>query len=161
MEISSYEEIETTKITDLLCKQEMKHELRIIETSTGKHIATVSESEEEDTLVERAKNSAAALHKDFHFEIINLDMLFSYATIVPGKANARGIYCLRWVFSLKLRNRVELWSPNKWVITMGAGEVDPKTERKQYLCNAHMLRNDAIFRVYDVERCKYLKRIKN
>lgn len=138
----------------------MKHELRIIETSTGRHIATVSESVEAATLVERAKNSAAALHKDFHFEIINLDMLYSDATIVPGKAIASGIYCLRGIFSMKLRNRVELWSPNKWVITMGAGEVDPKTERKQYLCNSHMLRNGAIFRIYDVERCKYLPAIK-
>ena len=138
----------------------MKNELRIIETSTGRHIATVSESEEAATLVDRANRSAAALHKDFHFEVINIDALFSYATIVPGKAKARGIYCLRGIFSMKLHNRVELWSPNKWVITMGAGEVDPKTARKQYICNAHMLRNEAIFRVYDVERCKYLKAIK-
>lgn len=109
----------------------MKHELRIIETSTEKHIATVSESENAATLVERANNSAEALHKDFHFEIINLDMLYSYATIVPGQAKARGIYCLKGVLSMKLRNRVELWSPKKWVITMGAGEVDPKTAIKQ------------------------------
>lgn len=137
----------------------MKHELRIIETSTGKHIATVSESEEAATLVERARNNAAALHKDFHFEIINLDMIYSYATIVPGKAIASGIYCIG-ISSMKLRTRVELWSPNKWVITMGAGDVDPKTARKRYKSNAHMLRNEAIFRVYDVERCKFLPSIK-
>lgn len=136
----------------------MKHELRIIETSTRKHIATVSECEEAAPLVERAKNSAEALHKEFHFEIINLDTLD--ATIVLGNAKANGIYCLRGVLSMKLRNRVELWSPNKWVITMGAGEVDPKTARKQYLCYAHMLRNESVFRVYDVERCKYLPSIK-
>lgn len=138
----------------------MKYELRIIETATEMHIATVSESEEKALLVERANNSAAALHKDFHFEVINIDALFSYATIVPGKAIANGIYCLKGVFSMKLRNRVELWSPKKWVITMGAGEFDPKTARKQYLCNAHMLRNEAVFRVYDVERVKYLPAIK-
>lgn len=89
----------------------MKHELRIIETSTGKHIATVSESVEAATLVEMANNSAAALHKDFYFEVINIETLD--ATIVPGKAIASGIYCLRGIFSMKLRNRVELWSPNK------------------------------------------------
>lgn len=89
----------------------MKHELRIIETSTSKHIATVSECEEAAPLVEIAKKSADALHKDFHFEIINLDMLYSVATIVLGTAIASGIYCLRGIFSMKLRNRVELWSP--------------------------------------------------
>lgn len=138
----------------------MIHELRIIETSTSKHIATVSECEEAAPLVERAKKSADALHKDFHFEVINIDALYSYATIVPGKAKASGIYCLSRIFSMNLKNRVELWSPKKWVITMGAGEVDPRTERNQYKSNAHMLRNDAIFRVYDVERCKYLPSIK-
>lgn len=136
----------------------MRHELRIIELSTGRHIATVSESVDAAPLVERAKNSAAALHKDFYFEVINIETFD--ATIVPGNAIASGIYCLRGVFSMKLRNRVELWSPKKWVITMGAGEVDPKTARKQYLCNAHMLRNEAVFRVYDVERVKYLPAIK-
>ena len=136
----------------------MKYELRIIELSTRRHIATVSESVEAAPLVERAKKSAAALHKDFYFEVINIDTLD--ATIVPGNAVACGIYCLRGVYSMNLRNRVELWSPKKWVITMAAGEVDPKTARTQYKLHSHMLRNEAVFRVYDVERVKYLQAIK-
>lgn len=135
----------------------MKHELRIIETSTGRHIATVSECKEAAPLVERANNSAKALHKDFHFEIINLDKL---SAIVQGEAKVIGVYCMRGMSSMELRNRVELWSPTKWVITLGIGYIDPKTARIQYKSNAHMLRNEAVFRVYDVERCKYLPAIK-
>lgn len=136
----------------------MKHELKIIETATGQHVATVSASTDAALLVDRAKRSAVALHKDFHFEVVDFDTL--EATIVPGKAPEIGVYGLRGVSQMELRNRVEIWSPTKWVITMGAGELDPSMAREQYKSNAHMLRNGAVFRVYDIEKGKYLPAIK-
>lgn len=136
----------------------MKHELRIIETSTGKHMATVSASHEAQVLVNIANMSSKALNKNFHYEILNIETL--EATLVYGMAAKKVIHWRCVNISGKLRNLVEIWSPTKWIVTMGAGEMDPQSVRKIYKNYVHMLNNEAVFRVYDVERCKYLKKIK-
>lgn len=136
----------------------MRHELRIIESSTGKHIATVSASHEAQVLINKANMLSKALKKDFHYEILNVETL--EATLVYGMATKKGIHWRYVNISGKLLNLVEIWSPTKWVVTMGAGEMDPQSVRKIYKNYAHMLKNEAVFRVYDVERCKYLQAIK-
>lgn len=130
-------------------------ELRIIETATGQHIATVWRKGGAHLIV-TAKKCAAALHRDFYFEVIDLDTL--EAMTVQGEAVERGTQ--GFPAPPEVFHTAEIWSPKKWVITYEIGLYNAKGLWEKQKLRDSMLHNGAVIKVYDGRKGKFLPAIK-
>lgn len=131
-------------------------ELRVVETATHRYIATVW-CHGSAHIIDTAKRCAVALHKDFHFEVIDLDTLEKVT--VQGEAVERG-GAQGFPAPPEVFHTAEIWSPKKWVLTYKIGLYSAKGLWEEQKLRDSMLHNGAVIKVYDGEKGKYLPAIK-